>query len=76
MKMEDIDEHKLYNFQDTIILCEICDTRTNLFKRKNPTLANVIRQVLLMVAYIMIKVNVASLFQQARKLSNFLKKRQ
>lgn len=34
MKMEDIDEHKLYNFQDTIILCEICDTRANFLNEK------------------------------------------
>lgn len=35
MKMEDIGElNKLYNFQDTIILCEICDTRANFLNEK------------------------------------------
>lgn len=76
MKMEDIGKlNKLYNFQDTIILCEICDTRANFLNEKNITFANVVRQVLLMVAYIMIKVNVVLLFQQAQKLSNVLRKR-
>ena len=51
--------NKLYNFQDTIILCKTFENRSHNYKDYlNTTLKNIILQVLLVVVFIETKVNV------------------
>ena len=65
------DLNRIYNFQDTAILCEIFEQRSSLlqklFKYKNMP-KNAIVQVLFWVVYKDLKANVALLYQQMQKL--------
>ena len=61
LKLKDLGElNKIYNFQDTVILCEIFEQRrsSHLQNSLNLALENVIVQVLLTVLFTETKLNV------------------
>ena len=66
MKMENLGEpNKLYNFQDTIILCEILESQASFLSKKfkfNP------RKFKSAISHIAVNVNVVSRCHQAQKL--------
>ena len=67
--------NKIYNFQDTIILCEIFEQRSSLLKKySNIIQESAIAQAAFQVAYIVTKASAVLLFQQMQILSESLKK--
>ena len=76
LKMSNLGElNKIYNFQDPIILCEIFEQRSDLFKKY----LNIIQESGIVLAasravYMVTKVSVVLHFQQMQSFLEFLKK--
>ena len=77
MKLEDLGHlNKIYNFQDTIILCEIFEQRSShLQDLLSLTLESVIPQVPLADTLIGTKANVLLPYQMTLNMSGHLKRR-